>query len=85
MKLSAEQHRALTMLADVGPRGVAEAPLVNAHGFTVDTLAGLVRAGYASVAPDTIRAGPRTMTVVKKRITDPGGRRSRRGIDPSSS
>jgi hypothetical protein len=45
MKLSVEQHRALTMLANVGPRGVAEALLVNAHGFTVNTLAGLVRAG----------------------------------------
>jgi hypothetical protein len=70
MKLSADQLRALAMLADRGPRGVPEALLVEIHGFTVHTLAGLVRAGYASVAPES--TGGRPMAVVKMKITDAG-------------
>ena len=43
MRLSREQRRALKMLADA-PRGVSEEVLVIAHGFSVETLTGLVRA-----------------------------------------
>jgi hypothetical protein len=44
MKLSAVQRRELALVADAGPRGVPETILVDVHGFTIDALAGLVRA-----------------------------------------
>jgi hypothetical protein len=48
MRLSREQRRALKMLADA-PRGVSEEVLVIAHGFSAETLAGLVLTGLATV------------------------------------
>ncbi len=52
MRLSREQRRALKMLADA-PRGVSEEVLVIAHGFSVETLGGLVLAGLATVVTET--------------------------------
>jgi hypothetical protein len=49
------------------PRGVPGSLLVDAHGFALDALAGLIRQGLASVAPETMRAGGRTITVVRMR------------------
>jgi hypothetical protein len=52
MRLSREQRRALKMLADT-PRGVSEEVLVIAHGFSAETLGGLVLAGLATVVTET--------------------------------
>jgi hypothetical protein len=52
MRLSREQRRALKMLADA-PRGVSEEVLVIAHGFSAETLGGLVLAGLAMVVTET--------------------------------
>jgi hypothetical protein len=52
MRLSREQRRALKMLAGA-PRGVSEEVLVIAHGFSSETLAGLVLAGLATVVTET--------------------------------
>jgi hypothetical protein len=52
MRLSREQRRALKMLADA-PRGVSEEVLVIAHGFSVETLTGLVRANLAIVVTES--------------------------------
>jgi hypothetical protein len=52
MRLSREQRRSLKMLADA-PRGVSEEVLVIAHGFSAETLGGLVLAGLATVATET--------------------------------
>jgi hypothetical protein len=52
MRLSREQRRALKMLADA-PRGVSEEVLVIAHGFSAETLTGLVLTGLATVVIET--------------------------------
>jgi hypothetical protein len=44
--------------------------LTGVHGFDVDALAGVVRAGFASIAPESMRAGGRKRTLVRMRITD---------------
>jgi hypothetical protein len=48
--------------------------LVDAHDFTVETLAGLVAAGYARVVPGTIRARCRKTKDVRMQITEAGRR-----------
>jgi hypothetical protein len=70
-RLSAEQRRALEMLADI-PRGVTEDLFVLAHGFDSDMIAGLVRVGFATARRETVRAGGKTTEVVHIRITEAG-------------
>ena len=72
-KVTSEQHRALALLADT-PRGCLETVLIDVQGFTVDALAVLVRVGYVSLAPETVRAGGRKIEVARIRITDAGRR-----------
>ena len=72
-KVTSEQHRALALLADT-PRGCLETVLIDVEGFTVDALAELARAGYVSLAPETVRAGGRKIEVARVRITDAGRR-----------
>ena len=43
-----------------------------AHGFSTATLAGMTSDGFIAVAIDTVRAGDRTITVRRLRITDAG-------------
>ncbi len=57
-RLSAEQRRALAMLADAGQSGCTD-QLMMAHDFTFDILAGLVRGGLATATPQRMRARPR--------------------------
>jgi hypothetical protein len=68
--LSAEQRRALKILADA-PRGATKAGLL-ADGFTVDMLADLAREGLTTAQPETIRVGGLRITVERYRITDAG-------------
>ena len=72
-KVTSEQHRALALLAD-NPRGCLETVLIDVEGFTVDALAELVRVGYVSLAPETMRASRRKIEVARVRITDAGRR-----------
>jgi len=69
--LGAEQRRALELLAGA-QRGLTEATLLRVHGFTSDLLTGLVRDGLAEVVTGTVRAGGRTIEVVRVRITAAG-------------
>jgi len=71
MNLSAEQCRALAMLADAGQNGATEALLL-AHGFWHEMLAELVAAGLATARRETMKAGGRTIEVERYRITDAG-------------
>ena len=66
--LSAEQRRALEILADAGRYGVSDATLL-AYGFWHEMLSELVLAGLATVATETI--GP-VIEVERYRITDDG-------------
>jgi len=45
-----------------------------ANGFDIELLTGLVRAGLAIVATETVRAGDRARAVANVRITDAGRR-----------
>jgi hypothetical protein len=71
--LSIDQRRMLDMLNEAGPRGCPQALLL-AKGFDIELLTGLVRAGLATVATETVRAGDRTLGISKVRITDTGRR-----------
>jgi hypothetical protein len=70
MGLAADQRQALDMLADAGPRGCTEA-IMAAH-FGIELLARLVREGLACVEVESVRAGGRTVDVVRMKITDDG-------------
>jgi hypothetical protein len=70
---SQEQRRLLEMLDGAGPRGCPEA-LILASGFDIELLTGLVRAGLATVATETLRAGDRSIGIANVRITDAGRR-----------
>jgi len=61
-RLSAEQRRALEILADAGQHGATEATMF-AHGFWQEMLAGLVLAGLATIVTEIIRAGGPTIRV----------------------
>ncbi len=69
--LSSEQRRVLRLLSDAEPRGITET-LWAAHGFSAEMLSGLVLAGLATMAGQTVRAEGRTIEVVLVRITDAG-------------
>jgi hypothetical protein len=71
--VSQEQRRLLEMLNGASPRGCPEA-LVPANGFNIELLTGLVRAGLATVATETVRTGDRTRAVANVKITDAGRR-----------
>jgi hypothetical protein len=68
--LSGEQRRALEILAG-SPLGCTE-EILRAHGFTVRLLAGIVRAGFAVAQPDIVKAGGRTLSMLRLTITDLG-------------
>ena len=68
--LSGEQRRALNMLAG-SPHGCTEAAL-RAHGFTVVLLAKIVRTGLAVANPEIVKAGGRTLSMLRLTITDAG-------------
>jgi hypothetical protein len=70
MSLSAEQRRALELLA-ASPRGCTKGRLL-ADGFTVDMLADLVRKGLATAHRETMRVGGRQIRIERYRITDAG-------------
>ena len=69
-----ERRRALELLADV-PRGIREEVLLLVHGFSIQAIAGLVKAGLAIVATETITMRPGvTIETERIQITDAGRR-----------
>jgi len=66
------RRRALELIA-CSPDGMTEAMLL-AHGFTVDMLADLIRAGLATGKTERVVAGGRSMEVTRVRITGAGRR-----------
>jgi hypothetical protein len=63
----------LNMLNRVEPHGYPEA-LILAKGFSLELLIGLVRAGLATIATETVRTGDRTRGISNVRITAAGRR-----------
>jgi hypothetical protein len=68
--LTGEQIGALEMLAGC-PDGCPEAVL-KANGFTIGSLGKLIRAGLATATPGVVKAGGRTLGVVRLAITEKG-------------
>jgi hypothetical protein len=73
MPLSADQCRALAMLATAGQDGVAQAVL-SAHGFDATMIADLVNRGLATLTMEKIRANGKLIAVAMVRITKTGRR-----------
>ena len=70
--LGAEARDALELLTAASPS--CPELLLLAHGFKIEMLAGLVRAGLATAQPEAVNAGGRLVEVVRLRITDAGRR-----------
>jgi hypothetical protein len=66
--LTGEQIGALEMLTGC-PGGCTESEL-KAKGFTIGLLGGLIRAGFATAMPGVVKAGDRTIGVVRLAITE---------------
>ena len=71
MSLTAEQRRALAMLATAGRNGTTQA-LLSAHGFDAGMIAGLVNQGLVTLTAEKVRAGAKLIAVAKARITEAG-------------
>jgi hypothetical protein len=67
--LSAEQRRALQLLADI-PFGVNDTAMF-VNGFTRETIVGLVRSGLATTERENPKAG---LSIGRVRITEAGRR-----------
>jgi hypothetical protein len=63
-RLTAEQRRALKLLAR-SRHGVDEELLVHSHGFRRPTIVGLVSAGLAVAEREVMKAGAKTIEVVR--------------------
>jgi len=72
LRLSQKARYALNLLA-VDQRGLTETLLLT-YGFTHRMLAELVRTGLATAQRQTVKAGGKTIEVVRIRITDAGQR-----------
>ena len=68
----ATRRRALELIA-WSPDGMTEAMLL-AHGFTVEMLVDLIRAGLATAKAERVIAGGRSMQVTRVRVTEAGRR-----------
>jgi len=58
----------LLALLSSSPHGATEALLVRAHGFSSDMISGLVRAGLATAERETMKAGAKSVEIVRVRI-----------------
>ena len=67
----AHRRRALELLAS-SPHGATKKLLEVAHGFDTDMIAGLVCAGLAAEERDVMKAGGKTIEVVRIRIKEAG-------------
>jgi hypothetical protein len=72
-RLADNRRRALDLLAELGLAGSTESALL-ARGFTVELIAGLVRAGFPTVVTETVMIGGRPTEIAYVRITETGCR-----------
>jgi hypothetical protein len=72
-RLTTEQREALELLAN-DPQGATEELLVLVHGFDGGMIADLVSSGLAMARRENMKAGGRTIEVVRIRITGAGRR-----------
>jgi hypothetical protein len=72
-RLTAEQRRALVLLAGAGPNGYPKAVLIM-HDFSPRLLEDLVHNGLVKSRSERVRAGGRSVDVSRFRITDAGRR-----------
>jgi hypothetical protein len=70
MKLSAEQRRALELLA-ANPCGCPDG-IMAAKGFETELMVELPRTGLATATAERVRFGQRMIPVVRLRISDAG-------------
>jgi hypothetical protein len=66
----ATRRRAFELLA--GSRDGATEAIMLAHGFTIEFLVELIRAGLATAKAERVVAGGRTVEVARVRITEAG-------------
>ncbi len=73
-RLSPQPRRALELLKLLArsPHGATTKLLVVAHGFESDMIAGLVRTGLAAEEREVVKAGGKTIEVVRIKITEAG-------------
>jgi hypothetical protein len=71
MSLSAEQRDVLELLAGY-PHGATEELFVFVHHFNRDTIAGLVHDGLVAAKRESMKAGGKTIEVVRITITAAG-------------
>jgi hypothetical protein len=69
-----DRRRAIELLASCRD-GCTEATML-AHGFSIDMMVELVRAGLATATDERVVAGNRTIEVARVRITEAGRRES---------
>jgi hypothetical protein len=65
-----DRRRALELLASC--RDGCTEPMMLAHGFTIEHIVELVRAGLASATAERMIAGNKTMEIVRVRIMEEG-------------
>jgi hypothetical protein len=70
--MTPNQLRALSILAG-SPNGCTAATMI-AHGFTIDSMVELIKAGLATVRAEHMSAGGKPIEVRRLRITDEGQR-----------
>jgi len=70
-RLSAEQRRALAMLATAGRDGVTQG-LLSSLGFDASLIAGLVNKGLVTLTSSKVRAGSKMIEVGRVRIKAAG-------------
>jgi hypothetical protein len=68
-----DRRRARELLAGCGPQGCTEAMML-AHGFSIEQLVELVRAGLATATAEHMVAGTRMIEIARVRITEAGRR-----------
>jgi hypothetical protein len=71
MPMGGERRRALTIIADAGPRGQPHALLL-ANGFSRQLLAAMVRDRQVVPATIVVRSGGKVVPVTHMKITDAG-------------
>jgi len=71
--LTKDGRRVLELLVGSARQGCTEAFLL-AHGFMVELLVNIVRAGFATAQSERVRAGGQPIEVTRVHITDAGRR-----------
>jgi hypothetical protein len=70
LRSSAQRH-ALAVIAATGTDGETQT-LLTAHGFSIRTIAALVKCGLVTIAREKVRTGGKWIDAAKVRITDAG-------------